>query len=128
MKEEWLNYSFFFFLILFFNFTISITACTLGIYYCLILTICIPNAHRISLLLWELRLSVKTSSYRCSIKFYFPDGSVVKNLSVQETEVQSLGREDRLEKQTATCSSIIAWKIPRTKEPGGRQSMGPQES
>ena len=55
--------------------------------------------------------------------------TLVKNLSaMHEMQVRPLGREDRLEKQTATCSSIIAWKIPRTKEPGGRQSMGPQES
>ena len=40
--------------------------------------------------------------------------------------VQSLGREDPLEKEMATHSSIIAWKIPWTEEPGGRQSMGLQ--
>ena len=40
-----------------------------------------------------------------------------------ETWVQSLGREDPLEKEMATHSSIHAWKIPRTKEPGGLQSM-----
>ena len=46
-----------------------------------------------------------------------------------ETQVQSLGREDRLEKETATHSNILAWKIPWTEEPGrlGRlQSMGSQ--
>ena len=41
-----------------------------------------------------------------------------------ETWVQSLGREDPLEKEMATHSSILAWKIPRTEEPGGLQSMG----
>ena len=40
--------------------------------------------------------------------------------------VQSLGREDPLEKEKATHSSILAWEIPRTKEPGGLQSTGSQ--
>ena len=50
----------------------------------------------------------------------------VKNLSaMQETWVRSLGREDPLEKEMATHSSILAWKIiPRTEELGGLQSMG----
>ena len=52
---------------------------------------------------------------------------LVKNLpAVQETWVWSLGREDPLEKEIATHSSILAWKIPRTEEPGGLQSMGLQ--
>ena len=42
---------------------------------------------------------------------------------MQETLVQSLGREDPLEKETATHSSILAWEIPRTEEPGRLQSM-----
>ena len=42
----------------------------------------------------------------------------------QETRVQSLGREDPLEKEVTTHSSIPAWKIPRTEEPGGLESMG----
>ena len=51
----------------------------------------------------------------------------VKNLpAVQETGVQSLGWEGPLEKQMATHSSILAWKIPWTEEPGGLQSMGSQ--
>ena len=51
----------------------------------------------------------------------------VKNLpAVQETGVQSLGWEDALEKEMATHSSILAWKISWTKEPGGLQSMGSQ--
>ena len=49
----------------------------------------------------------------------------VKRLStVRETQVQSLGGEDPLEKEMATHSSTIAWKIPWTEEPGGLQSMG----
>ena len=45
---------------------------------------------------------------------------------MQETQVQSLGQEDVLEKEMATHSSILAWKIPWTEEPGGLQSMGSQ--
>ena len=46
--------------------------------------------------------------------------------AVQETWVQSLGWENPLEKEMVTHSSIIAWKIPRTEEPGELQSMGSQ--
>ena len=50
---------------------------------------------------------------------------MVKSLSaVQETQVRFLGWGDPLEKETATHSSILAWKIPWTEEPGGQQSMG----
>ena len=49
---------------------------------------------------------------------------MVKNLpEMQETWVQSLGREDPLEKEMATHSSILAWRIQWTEEPGGLQSM-----
>ena len=51
----------------------------------------------------------------------------VKNLpAVQETRVRSLGWEDPLEKEMATRSSILAWKVSWTQEPGGLQSMGSQ--
>ena len=43
---------------------------------------------------------------------------------MQETQVRSLGQENPLEKEMATPSSILAWKIPWTEEPGGLQSMG----
>ena len=46
--------------------------------------------------------------------------------AMQETQVQSLGWEDPLEKGIATHSSIFAWRIPWTEEPGGLQSMGLQ--
>ena len=46
---------------------------------------------------------------------------------MQETWVRSLGREDPLEEEVATHSSILAWEIPWTEEPGGLQSMGLQE-
>ena len=53
----------------------------------------------------------------------------VKNLSaVRETQVQSLGWEDPPEKGMAVRSSILAWRIPLTEEPGGLQSMRSQES
>ena len=49
----------------------------------------------------------------------------VNNLpAVQETWVQFLGQEDPLEKEMATHSSILAWEIPWTEEPGGLPSMG----
>ena len=52
---------------------------------------------------------------------------MVKNpLATQETQVQSLGQEDSLEKGMATHSSILAWRISWTEEPGGLQSMGLQ--
>ena len=54
---------------------------------------------------------------------------MVKNASAtQEKQVQSLGQEDPLEKEMATQSSILAWKIPWTEEPGRLQSKGSQES
>ena len=50
---------------------------------------------------------------------------MAKNLHErQETWVQSLGQEDALKKGMATHSSIVAWRIPWTEEPGGLQSMG----
>ena len=52
---------------------------------------------------------------------------MVKNLpAMQETEIQSLGREGPLEKGMATHSSILAWRVPQTEEPGGLQTMGSQ--
>ena len=52
---------------------------------------------------------------------------MVKRLpAMQETQVRSLGQEDLLEKEMATHSSALAWKIPWTEEPGRLQSMGLQ--
>ena len=60
----------------------------------------------------------------------FPGGTVVKNLPARagnaRTWVQSLGWEDPQEKEMATYSSLIAWKIPYSEETGGLQSMGLQ--
>ena len=62
------------------------------------------------------------------IDWGFPGGTVIKNLPViqetQEMEVRSLGREDPLEKEMATHSSILPWNIPWTEESGELQSMG----
>ena len=53
---------------------------------------------------------------------------MVTNLpAMQEARVQSLGWEDLLEKEIATHSPILAWKIPWREEPGGLQSMGSQK-
>ena len=58
----------------------------------------------------------------------FPSDSVLNNPSameeMQETWVRPLGREYTLEESMATHSSILAWRIPWTEEPGGLQSMG----
>ena len=49
----------------------------------------------------------------------FPGGSAVKNPpAMEETQVQSLGQEDPLEKETATHFSILAWEIPQIEKPG----------
>ena len=53
----------------------------------------------------------------------------VKSLpAMQDTQLRSLGQGDPLEKGMATYSSILAWEIPWTEEPGGLQSMGLQKS
>ena len=53
------------------------------------------------------------------------EAQTVKHLpAMQETQVQSLGWEDPLEKEMATSFSTLAWKIPWTEEPGSLQSMG----
>ena len=54
---------------------------------------------------------------------------MVKNLpAMRETQVRSLGQEDPLQEEMATRSSILAWRIPLTEEPGRLQSMRLQES
>ena len=54
---------------------------------------------------------------------------VTNRLPMQETqEIRSLGREDPLEEEMAAHSSVLAWRIPWTEEPGGLQSVGSQES
>ena len=53
-----------------------------------------------------------------------PWGTVKKLPAMQETQIQSLGQEDSLEKEMAAHSSILAWRIPGTGEPDGLPSMG----
>ena len=73
---------------------------------------------------WE--ISIDTYTLPC-VKQASLVVQMVKNLPVVwETWVQSLGREDALEEGPATHSSILAWRIPWTVEPGGLQSMGSQ--
>jgi len=61
------------------------------------------------------------------IETVYPNGAVVNNpLAKQEMRVQSLGREDPLEKGMTPHSSILAWRIRWTEVPGGLQSMGSQ--
>lgn len=61
------------------------------------------------------------------IKTKIPKTNVILNgekiNAIQETQVLSLGLEDPLEKEMATCSNVLAWKIPWTKEPGGLPSI-----
>ena len=60
--------------------------------------------------------------YRASL-----EAQMIKNPpAMRETQFQSLGREDLLEKEMATHSSILAWRIPWTEEPGRLQSPGSQ--
>ena len=74
-------------------------------------------------------LSLLSCYYSLYFSFFsllgFPGGSVVKNPSVkQETWVRSLGQEDPLEKEMATHSVTLAWKIPWMEEPRRLQSTG----
>ena len=77
------------------------------------------------------KISFKFSAkrYRTNI-LEFPCGSAVKNLpavqETQEAQVRPLSGEDPLEKEVAPHSSILAWRIPWTEEPGGIQAIGLQ--
>ena len=96
-----------------------------------------PNSLTINIYIYPTILSVCIYTYyhNCDIytsihKYVLPCGSVVKNppasQEIREMWVRSLGRDDPLEEGMATCSSILAWRIPRTEEPGGLQSIGLQ--
>ena len=70
-----------------------------------------------------------TSSFCIVHAWAFQVAQMVKNLpAVWETQVRSLRQEDPLEKEMATRSSILAWEISWTEEPGGLQSMESQNS
>ena len=74
------------------------------------------------LCVWFLPFGIVFSSFVASLV-----AQMVKSLpAMQETRVRSLGREDPLEKEMATHSSTLAWKIPWMEEPGRLQSMGLQ--
>ena len=85
--------------------------------------ICIHGLHEVA---------KSITSHREVLDYLLPLGDrasqvawMVKNLPImQEIRVRSLAREDSLEKEMATDSNILAWRIPRTEEPGGLQSMG----
>ena len=70
-------------------------------------------------------------SFYPHILFQFGASLVAQRLkrlpAMRETWVRSLGREDPLEKEIATHSSVLAWEIPPTEEPGGLRSMRPEE-
>ena len=74
----------------------------------------------------RLKVKCQVDNNVCKASMGFPGGICLLLQEMQETQVRSLGQEDPLEKDMATHSSILAWKIPRTQEPGGLQSMGSQ--
>ena len=76
---------------------------------------------------WKRILSSLTFDKRSQTQG-FPGDSDGKESAMWETQVRSLGQEDLLEKGTATHSSILAWRIPWTEEPGGPQSMVSQRA
>ena len=78
---------------------------------------------------FNFQITENTTNSGLAIRKVFPGGSLVKNLRAkQEMWVQSLSWEDPLEKEMATHSSILAWKIPWTVETDGLESRGSQES
>ena len=71
--------------------------------------------------------ALKKQSYHRTQQFRFLVAQWLKHLpAMRETRVRSLGREDPLEKEMATHSSVLAWGIPWREEPGRLQSMGSQ--
>ena len=72
-------------------------------------------------------LSALTNSYFCILRASLV-AQMVKNLpAVQETQYQSLGQEDPLEREMTTHSNVLTWRIPWTEVPGGLQPMGSQK-
>ena len=87
--------------------------------------------HSFNIWPWTFLMSLNILSLKTCLGI-FPNGQQVKNPlampETQETWVQSLGWEDPLEEEVATLSSILAWRIPWTEEPGGLRSVGHKES
>ena len=76
---------------------------------------------------WGIRLSEWGEGGGLVFCLGFPGGSDCEESAYNaETWLRSLGQEDPLEKEMATHSSILAWRLPWTEEPGGLQSMGSQ--
>ena len=79
---------------------------------------------------WDRKDSDRTEQLHFTLLYFYTVGGSDSKASTRnaETMVQSLGREDPLEKETAIHSSILAWEIPWTEEPGGLQFMGSQRA
>ena len=75
---------------------------------------------------WTARRSNQSILKEISPEYSLVAQTVKRLSTMRETRVRSLGREDPLEKEMATHSSTLAWKIPWTEEPGRLQSMGSQ--
>ena len=87
----------------------------------------IATIHNCLLNTWNAVIVINNWILTFSFNYAFLVAQMVKNLpAVQETQVQFLSQEDPLEKGMATQSSILAWRIPWTEEPGGLQSTGSQ--
>ena len=84
----------------------------------------------IALTIWTSVSKVMTLLFNTFYRFATGTSLVAQRIkhlpAMQDTQVQSLGWEDPLEKEMATYSSILAWRIPWTEEPGGLQSTGSQ--
>ena len=84
-----------------------------------------PNSKPGSIFVYQVHWELFNSSFshRSPNKSSLVAQLVKNPPAMQEIQVQSLGQEDSLEKETPTHSSILAWEIPWTEEPGGLQSM-----
>ena len=87
--------------------------------------IALPQKQQAHKIINNLEIYFNTTWFPLHKTWAFLVAQMVKNLpAMQETQVQSLGWEDPLEKRMAIHGSILAWRIPRTEEPSGLQSMG----
>ena len=86
--------------------------------------------HMLYMYIYEIYVYMHIFIYTYSLYIYryslevFPGGSDGNPSATWETWVSSLGQEDPLEKGMAIHSTILAWRTPRTEEPGGLQAMG----
>ena len=84
------------------------------------------SEHKVILVICTSILGYNKKTYLCTYRASLVAQRIKLLPAMQETRVWSLGWEDPLEKEMATYSSIPAWRIPWTEEPGGLQSMGSQ--